>query len=112
MKLLSLGLGAIALSLCLTGCAIGPKAPFSPGQGIAFSNTTAPLSVEYGGTPAAGLRTGEASASNVLGLFSFGDCGIRAAAEEGGLRTVEFADYTNFNVLGIYQSTTVTVYGR
>lgn len=110
MKLFYLCLGAFALAL--SGCAVGPKAPFSPGQGIVFSNTTAPLSVEYGNTVATGLRTGKASASNVLGLFSFGDCGIRAAAEEGGLRTVEFVDYTNFNVLGIYQETTVTVYGK
>ncbi|MBQ9693870.1 MAG: hypothetical protein IJV69_03860, partial [Kiritimatiellae bacterium] len=29
-----------------------------------------------------------------------------------GLKTIEFADYTNFNVLGIYQKTTVTVYGN
>lgn len=105
--LLSLG-----IALGLSGCAFGPKAPFQPAYAGCFNNTVAPLSTEYANTPVAGLRKGEASAVNILGLFAFGDCGLRAAAEEGGLKVVSFADYANFNVLGIYQKTTVTVYGK
>lgn len=112
MKTLTLGLAALTLALGLTGCAFGPKAPFQPAHAGFFNNTVAPLSTEYANTPVAGLRSGEASAVNILGLFAFGDCGLRAAAEEGGLKTVSFADYANFNVLGIYQKTTVTVYGK
>ncbi len=96
----------------LTGCAMGPKAPFAPAHGVFFNNTTAPLSTEYPATTTLGARSGQASVSNVLGLFSFGDCGIRAAAENGKLRSVTCADYSNFNILGIYQRTTVTVYGN
>lgn len=110
MKTLTLGL--VTLALAFTGCAFGPKAPFQPAHAGFFNNTVAPLSTEYADTPVAGLRKGEASAVNILGLFAFGDCGLRAAAEEGGLRTISFADYTNFNVLGVYQKTTVTVYGK
>lgn len=112
MKSLTLGLAALSLALGLTGCALGPKAPFQPAQAALFNNTTAPLSTEYAATPVAGLRSGEASAVNIMGLFAFGDCGLRAAAEEGGLKTVFCADYSNFNVMGIYQKTTVTVYGK
>ena len=105
--------GVLAVAaLGLTGCAVGPKAPFSPAQGLFFSNTTAPLSTEYVPGREMALRSGSASVSNVLGLFSFGDCGIRAAAREGKLRTISYADYSNFNILGIYQRTTVTVYGN
>ncbi len=104
---------ALALGLGAAGCAMNPSAPFRPAQGAFFNNTTAPLSTEYAvATPVLGTRSGQASASNVLGLFAFGDCGIRAAAENGKLRTVSYADYTNFNILGIYQRTTVTVYGN
>lgn len=103
-------LGLIAMMF--TGCATGPRAPFTPSQACFLSNTTAPLSTEFNATPVASLRSGSASAMNILGLFALGNCGIKEAAEDGKLTTVEFADYTNFNVLGIYQRTTVTVYGK
>lgn len=112
MKSIMLGFAAFTLTLGFTGCALGPRAPFSPAQAVFFNNTSAPLTTEYAETPVAGLRSGEASAVNIMGLFAFGDCGLRAAAEEGELKTISFADYANFNVLGIYQKTTVTVYGK
>ncbi len=112
MKSFGFGLVAFVFAFGFTGCALGPKAPFSPAQAAFFNNTTAPLSTEYAATPVAGLRSGEASAVNIMGLFAFGDCGLRTAAAEGGLKTVFCADYSNFNILGIYQKTTVTVYGK
>lgn len=95
-----------------SGCAFGPSAPFEPSQAFVVNDTTAPLSVEYHSTPTQGLKSGSASTTNVLGLVATGDCGLRTAAKNGGLSTVEFADYRNFNILGIYQKTTVTVYGK
>lgn len=112
MKTLMLGFAALTLALGSTGCATGPKAPFAPASAGLFTNTVAPLSTEYDNTPVAGLRSGEASAVNILGLFAFGDCSLRTAAQSGRLSVVSFADYANFNVLGVYQKTTVTVYGK
>lgn len=95
-----------------SGCAMGPSAPFVPAQSMVVNDTTAPLSLDYHATRTAGLKSGSASTTNILGLVATGDCGLRTAAQNGGLTTVEFADYTNFNILGIYQKTTVTVYGK
>lgn len=112
MKSLMLGTAALMFMFGVTGCALGPRAPFSPAQAVFFNQTSAPLSTEFTETDVAGMRKGEASAVNILGLFAVGDCGIRAAADDGNLKTVSFADYSNFNILGIYQKTTVTVYGK
>lgn len=112
MKTLCLAACLALLALSFTGCAIGPSAPFEPTQAIFFNSTSAPLSTEFSATQVKNLRRGTASTSNVLGLFAFGDCSIKEAAEEGELTTVEFADYSNFNILGIFQRTTVTVYGK
>ena len=107
-----LPLAALAACALFTGCAFGPSAPFTPAEGLFFNATTAPLNVEYGNTPIVGLRSGAASSSNILGLFALGDCSITAAARDGNLATVEYAEYSNFNLLGIYQKTTVTAYGK
>ncbi len=111
MKKVLFGAMLVAV-LMFTGCAIGPTAPFEPTNAFVFSNTTAPLMTEYHSTPVTGLRMGQASTTNVLGLFAFGDCGIEEAARNADLSTVEFADYENFQFLGIFQKTTVKVYGR
>lgn len=100
------------LAMTFTGCALGPKAPFEPTQALFFTSTSAPLSTDFASTSVTNLRRGTASTNNLFGLFAFGDCSIKEAAEEGGLDTIEFADYSNFNLFGIYQSTTVTVYGK
>lgn len=112
MKCLTLGLTTLSIALGLTGCALSPKAPFQPAQAYFFNSTVAPLSTEFSETQVMGLRNGEASTVNVLGLFAFGDCGLRAAAANGNLKTISFADYTSFSMLGLFQKTTVTVYGK
>ncbi len=112
MKKALLGVAMLGMMATFTGCLLKPKAPFEPCAAGFFTETTAPLTTEFHSTPVEGLRYGEASAINILGLIAIGDCGIQAAAKEGNIGTVEFADYTNFNVLGIFQKTTVTVYGR
>lgn len=101
-----------AALLILTGCAGFTKAPVEPPPAFVVRNVTAPLTTEFTEADVAGLRSGESSAINILGFVSVGDCGIRAAAEDGGLKTVEFADYSDFNVLCVFQKTTVRVYGH
>lgn len=96
-------------TLSLVGCV---RAPFVPPQGMAFSQTSAPLDVDYNNTQLAGMKKGSAEVNTILGLVAIGDASSKAAAENGGISTIVHADYDYFNVLGVYQRTTVTVYGK
>lgn len=91
-----------------TGCLV---APVVPPVALVYSNIKAPLDVDVNETVLGSLR-GEASATMILGLFSFGDAGLYAAAQNGRLETIDSADYEFVNVLGIYQRFTTIVYGR
>jgi len=100
---------AALVILSLTGCV---RAPFVPPQGVGFSQTTAPLDLDYDNTQLAGTKQGTASVMNILGLISVGDASSKTAAENGGISTIVHADYQHFNVLGVFQQTTVIVYGK
>jgi hypothetical protein len=77
-----------------------------------FSNIKAPLTSEFDGQSVS-RRSGEASTASVLGLVAWGDCSLQTAAEDGNLSTIEYCDYSYFNViLGVYQKFTVIAYGR
>lgn len=97
----------ICLALLHFGCV---RAPFVPPMGGAFTQIEAPLDVDYDST-SLGTKTGQASSQCILGLFSFGDASTQAAATAGGLTSINHADYEFFNILGLYQKTTVVVYG-
>jgi len=96
--------GASLLSGCLT-------APFEPPMGMVFSDVKAPLMVDYDKTQVS-PRSGQAESMCILGLVTVGDNSIQAAALQGGLKTIEHVDYHYFNVLGVYQKTTVTAFGQ
>lgn len=103
-------LTALILTM-MTGC-VGVRAPFAPPSGSAFSQTSAPLDVEFEDTKIAGTKSGRAEVTCILGLFSYGDASSKTAAANGGITTIDHADYEHFNILGIYQKTTVIVYGN
>jgi len=97
---------SLLAAICLSGCL---SAPFQPPAGM-VSVTKAPLSTE--GNWTVGSKRGEASSFCVLGLYAAGDCSISAAARNGGLKKIYHSDYEYFNVIGIWQKTTVIVYGE
>ena len=104
-----LGLVVLGSSLTLfTGCL---TAPFMPPMGGWYSSVDAPLSIDHNKTPVTSKK-GEASAVCILGLFSYGDVSTQSAAQNGGLKTICHLDYNYFNVLGIYQKTTVIAHGE
>jgi hypothetical protein len=98
----------VSIMVVSSGCA---TAPFMPPQGFVFTNTKAPLDIDYDKTTL-GEKSGSASACSILGLFAFGDVSTQTAAKEGRLSVINHADYEYLNVLYIYQKTTVTVYGE
>ena len=79
--------------------------------GCAYMHTQRPLSTEFDLTPL-GTRTGRASSYSVAWLVTWGDAGTRAAALNGGIQTIEYADTEVKLVLfGLYTRMTTVVYG-
>lgn len=99
--------GLTGAALAFTGCI---SAPFVPPVGYVFNDTQAPLDLNADKTQL-GAKRGEASTVCILGLFATGDASAQTAAAAGGVKTIQHADYQFFNVLGVYQKTTVVVYG-
>jgi len=58
-----------------------------------------------------GLKKGESSSMCILGLVAVGDASTHEAAKNGGVTTIQTADYSYTNVLGIYQEYRTIVYG-
>ncbi|MCA8959601.1 MAG: TRL-like family protein [Planctomycetes bacterium] len=106
-----------ALALCcagvlaLTGCAGMHGAPVTPAPGFIYTNYKAPLDADFDATRL-GSKMGSSEVTNYLGAVALGDASIKAAAMNGGLTTVNHADYEVFSVLGIYSRFKVTVYGE
>ncbi|HNT36759.1 MAG TPA: TRL domain-containing protein [bacterium] len=107
----------ILLLLVCQGCAVVRSAPVVPPQGVLFSRTRAPLSVDFSETPIC-EKKGSASTLYVhdillTGLsFAWDDAGIAKAAANGGLREVEYADYEMLTILGVFGRFTVHAHGR
>ncbi|MBU1172390.1 MAG: TRL-like family protein [Proteobacteria bacterium] len=59
-----------------------------------------------------GMKTGEASMVNYLGLVAKGDASITAAAANGGIKTIHTVDYKYNSILGIINTTTTIVTGQ
>ncbi len=104
MKLARLVLAG-ALLLSLTACVV---APVVPPRGILFTDQTSPLFP--GGQP--GTKVGTASSSNILFLVGWGDSGLNAAMQEGGITKVNHVDYELQNYVLIYQKYTTRVWGE
>ena len=113
MKTITLAMLGIGL-LVFSGCA-SPKSEFVPPGGALFASYKAPLLVHYDDA-SVNRNSGDASASYFhdpifTGLdFAWDDCSLNAAVQNGHFNKVGSADYSFFNVLGIYAKTTVHVY--
>ncbi|MDD5466107.1 MAG: TRL-like family protein [Candidatus Omnitrophica bacterium] len=56
-------------------------------------------------------KVGTSKATSILGLVATGDCSIKAAAANGGIKNIKYVDYDAKNTLGVYGEYTTTVYG-
>jgi hypothetical protein len=113
MKTITLAMLGIGL-MVFSGCA-SPDSAFVPPGGVLFANYKAPLLVSYDDA-AISQNSGDASAEYVhdiilTGLdFAWADCSLNEAIQDGRFNKVGSADYSFFNVLGVYAKTTVHVY--
>ena len=84
--------------------------PIMPPTGWVYSEFKAPLDPNLEKTTLG--KPGVALTTSILGMVALGDCSIEAAAKNGNLKTINYADYEYYNILGIYQKFTVKVYGE
>ena len=84
--------------------------PVMPPTGVIYSNIDAPISLSIVGQDL-GTRRGEASCKSLLGLFAWGDCSAKAAADAGAISELKQLDYNFFNFLFVWQSLTTIAYG-
>ena len=97
------------LSTLVSGCAV--HAPVVPPLAGVYTDIRAPLDVDFEATKVA-PKKGVSSSMCILGLVATGDASTEAAAREGGISTIHSADYSYFNVLGVYQRYETIVHGE
>ncbi len=103
MKKISLIVLVLFAAVMLNGCAT----PYP--MGMIYTEVKAPVAAGQGGISYS--KVGTSKATSVLGLVATGDCSIKAAAAEGGIKTIKYVDYDAKNILGIFGEYTTTVYG-
>lgn len=84
--------------------------PIMPPTGVIFSSIKAPESLSISGQDL-GARRGAASCKALLGMFAWGDCSAKAAADDGNITQIKQLDYEFFNFLIFWQSLTTVAYG-
>lgn len=80
--------------------------------GCAFTSIQLPMDKNFDETQISS-KEGIANTHTVLYLVSWGDAGTKAAAEQGDLKQINYADRQIFSVLfGLYTRITTVVYGE
>ncbi len=118
---LGVALAAIAIA-SLAGCAsLTPySAPVKPPLALLFIDCKAPLTVEFNGTPVGPALKKVSKKQTTFfrdilftgGTLAWDDAAIAQIAREGGIEQVAYADYEMMNLLGIYGTFTINVYGN
>ena len=104
MKRMVLVIMVIFVSAFLAGCAT----PYP--MGMFYTEIKAPVATGSGSISY--NKVGVSKATSILGLVATGDASIKAAAANGGIKTIKYVDYDAKNILGIYGEYTTTVYGE
>lgn len=116
-----IGLLVLCVAALVTlGCAgVAPRgsAYVQPPVGLVWGNHVAPLEVDFEATPR-GSKVGSARTRYLadpfftrLPIAAWGDASVEAAAANGGITKIRYADYEILNVLGIYREFEVRVSG-
>jgi len=97
------------LLITLVGCG-SYRAPVMPPTAY-LSNFQAPVDVNFNDT-VIGPNVGESGTTAILGLFSFGDASVYAAARQGNITRIDHIEYAYTNILGIVTFYKTKVYGE
>lgn len=96
---------AVVAATTLAGCAAAPYQ-----GGVIYSGLTAPIDAPDNAPRC--VKRGEATVTNILGLFSFGDAGVAAAKAHGGIQKISSVDVRFTQVLGLFSTSTTQVCGE
>ena len=104
----------LALVLSTSGClatalAGGGGGGAAPPSGSLYSDVKGPVTAT---SNSGSSKVGRSTAKAYLGLVATGDASIEAAAEEAGINEIHHVDFESTNILGLYASYTVVVYGE
>ena len=105
MKKAILLASAIAAAATFSGCAMVG----TPLSGVVYTNMNYPVTAT---ASEQGSKTGEASATSILGIVATGDASVAEAAKNGGITKVKTVDVKAKNILGVYAKYTVIVTGE
>jgi hypothetical protein len=98
---------SLGLVVLLAGC-VGPMGTVGGTAGTIYTDVSgAGSATSNSGTS----KVGESKSKGILGV-AWGDSSIKAACAAGNITKISHIDYHVTNVIGVYQETTVTVYGE
>ena len=93
---------ALALTMGVSRCGV-------LGSGMLYNDT---VQTEQVTANALGSKVGEATIVNYLGAVALGDAGVQKAAKNAGITKISHVDKKVWSILGLYTTTTYTVYGN
>lgn len=100
---------AVILGLTLLLPFIGCAMARTPARGSIYTNTQGAIS---SGPATDWSKTGESSATSILGIIGEGDASIRRAVQDGNIEEIHHVDYRTKCILGIYCHTVTEAYGN
>lgn len=101
-------IGALALTLMLSGCFTAALGPYNAGL---YDNSNEPVSVTSN-TIKNAPKTASLTVLNVMGMVNLNDASIKALVEKAGITKVYYIDKHNYSIMGLYMQTTYTIYGE
>lgn len=99
-------LAAMGFVVMMSGCAAG-RAPVN--NGLIFTSLSGSESISANQL---GTKSGEGCATNILGMFAFGDASINNAARKAGITKASHVDYNTHGFLGLFSTSCTVVYGE
>ena len=104
MKLHSLLIISVSIAT-LSGCAVVS----SPTTGAIYTKVQGPVAV---GDSNRSSKSGQACATNILGVFATGDASIDAAKQSASITQVSTVDHSSSSILGVYAEYCTLVKGE
>ncbi|MEQ8352017.1 MAG: TRL domain-containing protein [Leptospiraceae bacterium] len=96
------------LALVLAGAfLLGACGTYQPPYGYIYHNTR--MNKDVSEATNIGSRSGASCVQSYMGMISFGDASIKAAAAAGGIQTVKAVDYSELSILTFFYNRFCTI---